>query len=218
MLSEENKKNLDSFKTAMRQEVRNAGYFLEDIPDMIQEKKLERAYEKELAAKDELEKLKREEVIYRLRLRDCGYADIEEAYGQAKAKRELTQEAYSSLFEQYAATISQLGDYKKKGQRMNRLVAVSLSCIGLAWFFSFVPLFFIGIVVFVVALIVSRSTTRAKKLAQEQMPPDLLAAQERKLQAEEAYEQIFKLYEAKKQYEEILEKIRDLEKQPKGMD
>lgn len=48
MLSEENKKNLDSFKTAMRQEVRNAGYFLEDIPDMIQEKKLERAYEKEL--------------------------------------------------------------------------------------------------------------------------------------------------------------------------
>ena len=38
MLSEENKKNLDSFKTAMRQEVRNAGYFLEDIPDMIQEK------------------------------------------------------------------------------------------------------------------------------------------------------------------------------------
>lgn len=49
------------------------------------------------------------------------------------------------------------------------------------------------------------------------MPPDLLAAQKRKLQAEEAYEQIFKLYEAKKQYEEILEKIRDLEKQLKGM-
>lgn len=217
MLSEENKKNLDSFKTAMRQEVRNAGYFLEDIPDMIQEKKLERAYEKELAAKDELEKLKREEVIYRLRLRDCGYTDIEEAYGQAKAKRERTQEAYSSLFERYAATISQLGDYEKKARLMNRLVAVSLSCIGLAWFFSFVPLFFIGIVVFVVALIVSRSTKRAKKLAQEQMPPDLLAAQKRKLQAEEAYEQIFKLYEAKKQYEEILEKIRDLEKQLKGM-
>ena len=104
MLSEENKKNLDSFKTAMRQEVRNAGYFLEDIPDMIQEKKLERAYEKELAAKDELEKLKREEVLYRLRLRDCGYTDIEEAYGQAKAKRKRTQEAYSSLFEQYAVT------------------------------------------------------------------------------------------------------------------
>ena len=82
----------------MRQEVRNAGYFLEDIPDMIREKKLERAYEKELAAKDELEKLKREEVIYRLRLRDCGYTDIEEAYGQAKAKRERTQEAYSSFF------------------------------------------------------------------------------------------------------------------------
>ncbi|WP_308857717.1 hypothetical protein [uncultured Oscillibacter sp.] len=38
MLSEENKKNLDSFKIAMRQEVGNAGYFLEDIPDMIQEK------------------------------------------------------------------------------------------------------------------------------------------------------------------------------------
>ena len=96
MLSEENKKNLDSFKTAMRQEVRNAGYFLEDIPDMIQEKKLERAYEKELAAKDELEKLKREEVLYRLRLRDCGYTDIEEAYGQANTSRTLPADLHSA--------------------------------------------------------------------------------------------------------------------------
>ena len=60
MLSEENKKNLDSFKAAMRQEVRNTGYFLEDIPDLLREKKLEQAYEKQLAAKEELEKLKRE--------------------------------------------------------------------------------------------------------------------------------------------------------------
>ena len=60
MLSEENKKNLDSFKTAMRQEVRNAGYFLEDAPGLIREKRLEREYEKQLEAKRELEALQQE--------------------------------------------------------------------------------------------------------------------------------------------------------------
>lgn len=217
MLSEENKKNLDSFKTAMRQEVRNAGYFLEDIPDLLREKKLEQAYEKQLAAKEKLEELKREATIYRLRLKDCGYPDIEDAYRQTKEQREEAEAAYSALFDRYAQEISQIETYQKKDRRMGQMVAVSLSCMGIAWIFSFVLLFFIGIVMLIVTFIASRGVKRARALAKEQMPPDLLAAEEKKAQTEEEYQKVSRAYEWKQHYEELQASIQNLEKSAKGM-
>ena len=214
MLSEENKKNLDSFKTAMRQEVRNAGYFLEDAPDLIHEKKLEREYEKQLEAKRELEALQQEAEQCRKRLESGGYQDVEEAYRQAKAQQEAAQAAYAALFDQ----IDQLGKYQRKDKRMTLLIKLSLLCIAAAWFFSFLPLLWIGIVLFAAALLCSRGVKRAKKLAGEQMPPDLIAAEEKNRDAEQSFQQISRVCQDKRRYEELQEKIRSLQKKRKEVD
>ena len=218
MLSEENKKNLDSFKTAMRQEVRNAGYFLEDAPDLIREKRLEREYEKQLEAKWELEALQQEAEQCRKRLDSSGYQDVEEAYRQAKAQQEAAQAAYAALFDQYAGKIDQLGKYQRKDKRLTLLIKLSLLCIAAAWFFSFQPLLWVGFVLFAAALLCSRGVKRAKKLAGEQMPLDLIAAEEKKREAEQSFQQISRVCQDKRRYEELQEKIRSLQKKRKEVD
>ena len=218
MLSEENKKNLDSFKTAMRQEVRNAGYFLEDAPDLIREKRLEREYEKQLEAKRELEALQQEAEQCRKRLDSSGYQDVEEACRQAKAQQEAAQAAYAALFDQYAGKVDQLGKYQRIDKRMTLLIRLSLLCIAAAWFFSFQPLLWIGLVLFAAVLLCSRGVIRAKKLAGEQMPPDLIAAEEKKRDAEQSFQQISRVCQDKRRYEELQEKIRSLQKKRKEVD
>ena len=141
----------------------------------------------------------------------------EEAYRQAKAQQEAAQAAYAALFDQYAGKIDQLGKYQRKDKRMTLLIKLSLLCIAAAWFFSFQPLLWIGLVLFAAALLCSRGVKRAKKLAGEQMPPDLIAAEEKKREAEQSFQQISRVCQDKRRYEELQEKM-SLQRKRKEVD
>ena len=134
------------------------------------------------------------------------------------AQQEAAQAAYAALFDQYAGKVDQLGKYQRIDKRMTLLIRLSLLCIAAAWFFSFQPLLWIGLVLFAAVLLCSRGVKRAKKLASEQMPPDLIEAEEKKRDAEQSFQQISRVCQDKRRYEELQEKIRSLQKKRKEVD
>ena len=107
MTKDERNEALQDFKDAVRQEKRNLGYLIEDIPDIIKEKQLEREVEKEQEARQEYQENLKKAEQYKLRLKMSGVADIPAACQRAQEALDAAKADYEKLYQRFADEIPQ---------------------------------------------------------------------------------------------------------------
>ena len=212
MTKKEREESLKDFKDAIKQEKRNLGYFIEDIPDIIKDKQLEHEYEKEQAATNEYKSILQKAKAYERQLEASGIKDIPVAYQRAQASHDEAKADYEELYKRYAEQIPQLAKHHAKDKMGTRLIYIALILIIVAFFFDSLPFGIVGFVTLMIAAIYSIGVDKSKKAIEKYIPPELAAAKNHLDEAEKELGKMTALQQTQQEYDAVLEKIMSYQK------
>lgn len=212
MTKDERNEALQDFKDAVRQKKRNLGYLIEDIPDIIKEKQLEREVEKEQEARQEYQENLKKAEQYKLRLKMSGVADIPAACQRAQEALDAAKADYERLYQRFADEIPQLSKHRAKRKTGSCLIYIAMILIIVAFFFDSLPFGIAGFAMLVIAAVYHIGVGRSQKADEKYTPPELTEAKKRLDEAEKEFDKMTDLQQTQEEYDEILEKIESYQK------